>query len=66
MIPIGDAISLVVTSPIFTVLLSPFLLGEKINCKIVMFCLLGFSGALLIAKPSFLKNFLGVVDDEDS
>jgi drug/metabolite transporter (DMT)-like permease len=52
-LPIGDAVTLLATSPIFVALLSAPLLGERVRPSIVVALALGFSGIVLVAQPSF-------------
>jgi len=60
MLPLGDAISLIVTSPVMIVILACVFLKEKVTTKQLLLCLVAFLGALFISKPSFLKNILGI------
>jgi len=50
-IPLGEAITLNKTSPLFVTILAFFLLHEKVNFKIIFAILIGFFGVILIAKP---------------
>ena len=50
-IPVGDAMALNKTAPFFTLLLSWFLLGERMTMR-QAFCVVGaFVGAMLVVKP---------------
>jgi len=50
-IPVGDAMALNKTAPFFTLLLSWFLLGERMTLRQAL-CVLGaFAGAMLVVKP---------------
>ena len=50
-IPVGDAIALNKTAPFFTLLLSWFLLGERMTMRQAL-CVVGaFLGAMLVVKP---------------
>jgi drug/metabolite transporter (DMT)-like permease len=49
----GDAVTLLATSPIFVALLSAPLLGERVRPSIVVALALGLSGIALVAQPSF-------------
>jgi len=60
MLPLGDAISLILTNPLFTALLAPIILGENTNAKKLMITFLGFSGAVVISKPTFVKEILAL------
>ena len=60
MLPLGDAISLIITNPLFTAILAPLILGEKTNCKKLMTTFLGFCGAIVISKPTFIRDMLGL------
>ena len=64
-IPLGEAITLNKTSPLFVTILAYYLLKEKLN-KTTLFALaIGFSGVILIAKPVGLgisyEHFLGIL-----
>jgi len=50
-IPVGDAMALNKTAPFFTLLLSWFLLGERMTMRQAL-CVVGaFAGAMLVVKP---------------
>lgn len=52
-IPVGDAMALNKTAPFFTLLLSWFLMKERMTAR-QAFCVLGaFCGALMVVKPGF-------------
>jgi len=50
---IGDAVTLLATSPIFVTLLSAPLLGERPRLGAVLALVTGFAGIALVAQPSF-------------
>ncbi|MDP9150012.1 MAG: DMT family transporter [Myxococcota bacterium] len=52
-LPIGDAITLFATSPIFVALASAPFLGERVKRNVVLSLAFGFSGIAVVAKPSF-------------
>jgi drug/metabolite transporter (DMT)-like permease len=52
-LPMGDAVTLLSTSPIFVALLSAPLLGERVRPSIMVALALGFCGIVLVAQPSF-------------
>jgi drug/metabolite transporter (DMT)-like permease len=52
-LPIGDAVTLLATSPIFVTLLSAPLLGERVRARSAAALALGFSGIVIVAQPSF-------------
>jgi drug/metabolite transporter (DMT)-like permease len=52
-LPIGDAVTLLSTSPIFVAAFSAPLLGERVRPSIIVALVLGFCGILLVAQPSF-------------
>jgi drug/metabolite transporter (DMT)-like permease len=52
-LPMGDAVTLLSTSPIFVALLSAPLLGERVRRSVLVSLVLGFSGIVLVAQPSF-------------
>jgi drug/metabolite transporter (DMT)-like permease len=52
-LPLGDAVTLLSTAPIFVALLSAPLLGERVRPNVAVALALGFSGIVLVAQPSF-------------
>ncbi len=64
-IPLGEAITLNKTSPLFVAILAFFLLGEKLSTKSMIALFLGFLGVALITKPLGLSigiaHFLGLL-----
>ena len=52
-IPLGDAITLGATGPIFVALLSGPLLGEKVGRHIFLAVALAFAGVIGVVKPTF-------------
>ncbi len=52
LIPMAQVVALEFTSPIWVLLLSPLVLGEKLTRMRVCAALLGFIGALIVARPS--------------
>lgn len=52
-LPMGDAVTLLSTSPIFVALLSAPLLGERVRPSVMVSLALGFCGIVLVAQPSF-------------
>ena len=52
-LPMGDAVTLLSTSPIFVALLSAPLLGERVRPSVLVSLSLGFCGIVLVAQPSF-------------
>ena len=63
-LPMGDALSISMICPVCVVFFSAILLGEKVQLWDYGSALLGFSGVLLIAKPSFIVGFFGYTQDE--
>jgi len=61
LIPMAQVIALEFTSPIWVMLLSPFLLGEKLSKLRVAAALVGFTGVLIVANPDFSHIELGVI-----
>lgn len=63
-IPLGEAITLNKTSPLFVTILAFFLLGEKLSFKGILALILGFLGVVFITKPFGLAigmdHFLGL------
>lgn len=64
-IPLGEAITLNKTSPLFVAILAFFLLGEKLSTKSIIALFIGFLGVAMITKPfGFsigLAHFLGLL-----
>ena len=55
LLPLGDAVSLIVTSPIMVIILAFIILREKVSIKQTGLCCVSFLGAIFITKPTFLK-----------
>ncbi len=51
-IPLAQVFALEFTSPIWVVLLSPLILGERLTPMRVLVALIGFVGILIVARPS--------------
>ena len=64
-IPLGEAITLNKTSPLFVAILAFFLLKERLNRYGVLALLVGFSGVALITQPTGFsmsyEHFLGLL-----
>jgi len=64
-IPLGDAITLNKTSPIFVAILSFLLLNEKLTLFKTVGIILGFTGVVFVAKPNGFEldfpYFLGIM-----
>lgn len=64
-IPLGEAITLNKTSPLFVAILAFFLLNEKLSVLGILALFVGFLGVLLVTNPSGLsigyEHFLGVL-----
>jgi len=64
-IPLGEAITLNKTSPLFGTILAFYLLKEHLNIKTVLALLIGFLGIIFITKPFGLlisyEHFLGIL-----
>ena len=61
LMPIGDAMALIYTCPIFVIILSFFLLRQKFGLYRVVITLLTILGAVFIVNPSILVNKRQVV-----
>jgi drug/metabolite transporter (DMT)-like permease len=53
LLPIGDAVTILNTAPVFVVLLAWPLLGERVPGSLAFFTLVSFAGVWAIAQPSF-------------
>ena len=51
--PMADAIAIFLVNPFIMTFLSHLILKEKIGWRRVLACIVGFSGSMLILKPSF-------------
>ena len=61
MIPLAQVFALEFTSPIWVILLSPFVLGEKLTRRKLMSAALGFAGVWIVAQPDFTALDPGVL-----
>ncbi len=50
-IPLAQLVALEFTSPVWVVLLAPFLLGERFTARKALAAALGFAGVLVVAQP---------------
>jgi drug/metabolite transporter (DMT)-like permease len=53
MIPLAQVFALEFTSPIWVILLSPLILGERLTRRKLVAASLGFAGILIVARPDF-------------
>jgi len=60
MIPLAQVFAIEFTSPIWVIVLSPFLLGERLTQMRALAAALGFVGVLIVAHPDFDTVNLGV------
>ena len=64
-IPLGEAITLNKTSPLFVTILAYYLLKEHLNLNTIFALLIGFLGVVLIVKPFGMsisyEHFLGIL-----
>lgn len=60
-IPLAQVFALEFTSPIWVILLSPVLLGEKLTARRIGYALLGFVGTMIVAHPDFGRVSPGVL-----
>lgn len=58
-ITIAHVIALEFTSPLWTLLLAPLFLGEKLNARKAVAALLGFIGVLIVARPGYSPLEIG-------
>ncbi len=61
MIPLAQVFALEFTSPIWVILLSPLVLGERVTRPRLIAAALGFAGILIVARPDFGQLDLGVM-----
>jgi len=64
-IPLGEAITLNKTSPLFVTILAYYLLKEHLSLRTILALLIGFFGVILIVKPFGMSisyaHFLGIL-----
>ncbi len=61
MIPLAQVIALEFTSPIWIALLAPIFLAEKLTRLRMLVAVLGFIGAMIVARPDFSNVEVGVL-----
>ncbi|MGB8814215.1 MAG: DMT family transporter [Paracoccaceae bacterium] len=61
MIPLAQVFALEFTSPIWVILLSPLLLGERITPARALAAAMGFVGILIVARPDFATLNPGII-----
>ncbi len=61
MIPLAQVFALEFTSPIWVILLSPLILGERLTRRKLLAAALGFCGILIVAQPDFGRLDPGVL-----
>ncbi|MBO9412671.1 MULTISPECIES: DMT family transporter [unclassified Ruegeria] len=60
-VPLAQVFALEFTQPIWVILLSPLLLGERLTTTRVLSALIGFLGILIVARPGAVPLSAGVV-----
>ena len=60
-IPLAQVFALEFTTPLWVILLSPMLLGERITRTLALSALLGFAGILIVARPDLTQVNPGVL-----
>ena len=60
-IPLAQVFALEFTNPIWVILLSPLLLGERMTAPRLAAALIGFAGILIVARPGAAPLSIGVV-----
>lgn len=60
-IPLAQLFALEFTSPIWVMLLAPFLLGERLTRMRVLAMAFGFAGVIVVARPDFTRVDPGVL-----
>lgn len=61
MIPLAQVFALEFTSPIWVILLSPLVLGERLTPRKLLSAALGFAGVWIVAQPDFTAIDPGVL-----
>ena len=52
--PVGDAMTLIFTNPLFTMIFAAIFLGHRLTCIKNVSALILFAGIILVTKPPFL------------
>ncbi|WP_171121261.1 MULTISPECIES: DMT family transporter [unclassified Ruegeria] len=60
-IPLAQVFALEFTQPIWVILISPLLLGERLTTVRVMSALIGFAGILIVARPGAAPLSTGLI-----
>ena len=60
LIPLAQLFAIEFTSPIWVILLSPLILGEKLTAPRLISALLGFIGILIVTRPDMANLNIGV------
>ncbi len=60
-IPLAQVFALEFTSPLWVIVLSPLILGERLTPVRVLAALLGFAGILIVARPSADTVSIGIL-----
>lgn len=60
-IPLAQVFALEFTSPIWVILMSPLLLGERLTATKGIAAALGFAGAMIVARPDFTALDPGIL-----
>lgn len=63
LLSLAEGVAISFTAPLFVVILSPFILGEKVGLPRFLAAFIGFCGVLIIAQPwsDMTMNMLGVL-----
>lgn len=60
-VPLAQVFALEFTQPIWVILLSPLLLGERLTTIRILSALIGFAGILIVARPGAVPLSAGVI-----
>ncbi|WP_420584132.1 DMT family transporter [Ruegeria sp.] len=60
-VPLAQVFALEFTQPIWVILLSPLLLGERLTSIRIISALIGFAGILIVARPGAVPMSVGVL-----
>lgn len=60
-IPFAQVFALEFTAPLWAILLTPLLLGERLSRMTIIAGLIGFAGILVVARPGFTEINAGVI-----
>lgn len=61
LIPLAQVVALEFTMPIWLMLLAPIFLSERLNARRIIVAIVGFGGAMIVARPDFSNIEPGIL-----